>query len=423
MLRSDPDGAVIADREVYNQVEMPVHDVFVSFPFEARFDTVFETIQGVAAQRSLQALRIDRSSFAAEPVAEAIRQRVSESRVFIADLTGNNANVLNEIGLAQALGKPLVLITQDAPADAPFNVRGLRILRYDEQDLLGLRRLVTGALAEATSPNEMLRAMLVPSSLGRPPRESWFVIAASPLSFRRATRRRGGYAKLRRTASDYVGVRGLLQAFGLLYGFETLPDNIDPEDCDDAVIREPMNIYCIASPKANRWTREVLEQLQQRWAPRIEFRADPNSRDLQNVRVSIFCDDEVVRPPGWDVSAKGDRYARDFGLIVRAPNPFHPENMVAVMAGRSSLGTEAACRAFTDSNAVSRINQRLAGLDIALEDHRRPFWALVSMRRTLGDEKEEAIPDSLKLIFDSWSACSPRRPLIRLAAVSARMKS
>jgi hypothetical protein len=194
-----------------------------------------------------------------------------------------------------------------------------------------------------------------------------------------------------------VGVRGILQAFGLLYGFETLPDNIDPEDCDDPVIQEPMNLYCIASPKANRWTREILDEYQQRWTPRIEFRADPNSRDLQNVRLSIYCDNTELAPRGWDFITKGDRYARDFGLILRGPNPYHPEHMIAVMAGRSSLGTEAACRAFTDSDCVSRINQRLTGLDIDLEDHRQPFWALVRMRRTIGDGKEEAIPESLEI--------------------------
>lgn len=148
---------------------------------------------------------------------------------FLVDITGCKRNVLHEIGFAQALGKPLVLLTQDQPSEAAFNIRGLRMLRYEEKDLGSLERSVAVALLEATSPNETLRMMLVPSSLGRPTRESWFVIAASPLSWRRATHRHGGYHKLRRTASDYVGVRGILQAFGLLYDFDTLPDNIDPE--------------------------------------------------------------------------------------------------------------------------------------------------------------------------------------------------
>jgi hypothetical protein len=373
-----------------------MHDVFVSSPFEPRFDPVFKTIQDAATERYLQAFRIDQG-FIGEPIADSIRQKVRESRVLIADLTGTNANVLNEIGFAQALGKPLVLISQDEPTDAPFNVRGLRILRYSEKQPAELRRLIAAALGEATSPNEMLRAMLVPSSLGHPVRESWYVIAASPLSWRRTTHRYGGWKRLRRTDSDYVGVRGILQAFGLLYGFETLPNNIDPEDYDDPVIEEPMNLYCIASPKANRWTRKILEKYQQHWAPRIEFRPDEKSPSLQNVWVSIFCDGNKVAPTAWDLTSEGDRYDRDFGLFLRGPNPYHPEHMVAVMAGRSSLGTEAACRALTDPNAVCTIRRRLAGFNIDLEDHGRPFWGLASMRRKLGDGKEEAIPDSLEV--------------------------
>ena len=374
-----------------------MRDVFVSFPFEPRFDPVFEKISDAAAERHLQAVRIDRASYAAESIAESIQQSIRESRVVIADLTGLKANVLNEIGFAQALGKPLVLVTQDQPTDAPFNLRGLRILRYDEKNLADLRRAVSGALTEATSPNELLRAMLVPSSLGRPARDSWYVIAASPLSWRRAMHRRGGYKKLRRTASDYVGVRAIMQSFGLLYGFETLPDNIDPEDCDDPVITEPMNLYCIASPKANRWTREILKEYEKRWAPQIEFQADPSSHDLQNVRLSIFCDGTKLAPRGWDFTKPDDRYARDFGLVLRGPNPYHPNHMVAVMAGRSSLGTEAACRAFTDSKCLLEIKQRLVGLGIDLEDHSQPFWALAKMERNMGDGKEEAILDSLRV--------------------------
>jgi hypothetical protein len=68
--------------------------------------------------------------------------------------------------------------------------------------------------------------------------------------------------------------------------------------------------------------------------------------------------------------------------------------MVAVIAGRASLGTEAACRAFTDSNAVSTIRRRLAGTNIDLEDHGKPFCAPLSMLRKQADDKEEVIPDS-----------------------------
>lgn len=400
MQRTTP--SVAADAEAVRHatprvLENIVNDVFVSFPFEPRFDVVFDAIKDVIAKRSLNAIRIDQTSPIARSISAEIQQRIRGARLIVADVTGNNPNVLNEIGQAQAFGKPLVLITQDRPTNAPFNVRDVKLHHYDPVHLSEVRALIDRALTEATSPNEMLRSMLVPSTLGRPTRDSWFVIAASPLSYRRARARKGGYKKLRRTSSDYVGVRGILQSFGLLFGFDTLPDNLDPEDCDDAVLTEPMNMYCIASPKANRWTGDILAELDKRWAPALGFLADPRSPDLRNVRISLYSDGQMVHPPGWDLSDPRDRYARDFGIIVRAPNPHHEDCMVAVVAGRSSLGTEAASIAFTDPDAIQEIRRRLSGLAIDLENHKQPFWAVVSMERMLGNHKEEAIRETLRI--------------------------
>ena len=39
-----------------------MNDVFVSFPFEPRFDSVFDEIKRVAADRKLNAVRIDETS-------------------------------------------------------------------------------------------------------------------------------------------------------------------------------------------------------------------------------------------------------------------------------------------------------------------------------------------------------------------------
>ncbi len=156
-----------------------------------------------------------------------------------------------------------------------------------------------------------------------------------------------------------------------------------------------MNVYAIASPKANRWTSLILEDLNRRWAPTLEFRADPASPDVRNVQLSILADQGVLRPAGWTLNADGDRFYRDFGLVVRGPNPHDHERMVAVIAGRSSLGTEAACLAFTDATAVAIIQKQLSAQGASLDDHRAAFWALVSMRRAAGDGKEEAIRESL----------------------------
>jgi len=369
-------------------------DLFISIPFTPAFNEISRAVIAAAVERGLTPYRVDQDHLA-EPIAQAIDRKIRESRIVVADITGSNPNVLHELGQAQSLGKPLIVISQDEPQRAPFNVRSLRILKYDPERVADLQQTLRTALSEATSPNEKLRAMLVPVSLGHPTTESRFVIVASPLSYRRAMGRSGGYEKMRRTYSDYVGIRGILQGFGLLYGFDTLPDLIDPEDFDDVAMADSMNLYCIASPKANRWTARLLQQYHQNYVPRIDFRADSASLNLKNVNVSIYSNDALLTPPGWKENTQNDRYGKDFGLIIRGPNPTHSDRMVAVIAGRASLGTEAACRAFADVDAITEIRSRLSGMKIDMEDHKQGFWALVGMQRATGDGKEEAIPETL----------------------------
>jgi hypothetical protein len=370
--------------------------VFFSFPFEPHFDAVFEKVGAIATRHGSDILRADEHANPGSSISAAILRGIRECHLVIADITGNNPNVLNEVGLAQAYEKPLILITQESPEIAPFNIRHLGIIRYDNADLRKLEGVLDKAFTATTTPSEILRAMLVPGTLGRPTMDSRFVIAASPLAYRRIMGRHGGYEKFRRTSSDYVGVRGILQSFGLLFGSETPPDILDPEDCNDSVLEERMNLYCIASPKANRWTRILLEELAKRWVPCLQFRADPESHDLRNIAVSIFCNGQPVYPAGWDAVSAGDRYWRDFGIIVRGPNPYAKDHMATVIAGRSSLGTEAACMAFTDLKAVAEIQQQLGGLKIDLENHEQPFLVMVSMKRA-GEGTEEAIRSSLEI--------------------------
>jgi hypothetical protein len=47
-------------------------------------------------------------------------------------LTGRNPNVLYELGIAQTLGKPTILLTQDI-SDVPFDIKHLRIIQYSTE--------------------------------------------------------------------------------------------------------------------------------------------------------------------------------------------------------------------------------------------------------------------------------------------------
>ena len=54
---------------------------------------------------------------------------IAQSRLVICDLTGRNANVLYESGLAHALNCDVILVTQTIE-DVPFDLRQFRVIKY-----------------------------------------------------------------------------------------------------------------------------------------------------------------------------------------------------------------------------------------------------------------------------------------------------
>jgi nucleoside 2-deoxyribosyltransferase len=68
--------------------------------------------------------------FTSHSVMADIWAAIMSARAVIADCTGRNPNVFYEIGLAHAVGKPVILITQNND-DVPFDIRHLRYIQYD----------------------------------------------------------------------------------------------------------------------------------------------------------------------------------------------------------------------------------------------------------------------------------------------------
>ena len=102
---------------------------FVLMPFDEAFYEIYKNlIQPAVIQAGLDPLRAD-DIFSPGPLIEQIRSAIQQSRVCIADISGRNPNVLYELGIAQTLGKPTVLISQDI-TNVPFDVRHLRIIQY-----------------------------------------------------------------------------------------------------------------------------------------------------------------------------------------------------------------------------------------------------------------------------------------------------
>lgn len=91
-------------------------------PFDEAFDDVYLLGIKVACEKSgAYAERVDEQIFQ-ESILERIYNQIAKADVIIADMTGRNPNVFYETGYAHALGKNVILLTQNTD-DIPFDLK------------------------------------------------------------------------------------------------------------------------------------------------------------------------------------------------------------------------------------------------------------------------------------------------------------
>ena len=102
---------------------------FVAIPFDSLFRQYYEKIYMPAiTECDLDAVRAD-EIFTTGAFMRQVVQGIVSSTIVLADLTGRNANVFYEVGLAHAYRKPVVMLTQN-PGDVPADLQGLRWIEY-----------------------------------------------------------------------------------------------------------------------------------------------------------------------------------------------------------------------------------------------------------------------------------------------------
>lgn len=97
-------------------------------PFDAGFANVYATIQAAGHAVGMVVNRAD-DIWLHTHIIQDIATLISRSRIIVADCTGKNANVFYEIGIAHAIGREVILITQSMQ-DIPFDLRHLRAIPY-----------------------------------------------------------------------------------------------------------------------------------------------------------------------------------------------------------------------------------------------------------------------------------------------------
>lgn len=106
--------------------------VSVMMPFEAKFIPVHEAIRAACESHEFNCVRAD-DIWEETAIIDDIFSLICRSGIVVCDLTDRNPNVLYEMGIAQTIGKPVVMLTQNE-SDIPFDVKSQRYLKYLDND-------------------------------------------------------------------------------------------------------------------------------------------------------------------------------------------------------------------------------------------------------------------------------------------------
>jgi hypothetical protein len=115
---------------VFPLSQKPVNPKLISImmPFEAGATETYRTVKAAVEAAGYECRRAD-DFWLHQHIMHDILELISTSQVIICDLSGKNANVFYEAGIAHTLGKEVILVTQH-DGDVPFDLRSLRYISY-----------------------------------------------------------------------------------------------------------------------------------------------------------------------------------------------------------------------------------------------------------------------------------------------------
>ena len=109
--------------------EVDNKQVFVLTPFNDNYRPTFFAIKDVCEKLNLKCLRGD-EEYIPNEIFPSILRHIVKSRFLIVNITGRNPNVMYELGVAHALGKPTIIISKNF-TEIPFDLNNKRIVIFD----------------------------------------------------------------------------------------------------------------------------------------------------------------------------------------------------------------------------------------------------------------------------------------------------
>jgi hypothetical protein len=103
---------------------------FVIMPFDETHENYYKIIYSPALSRAGFNPVKANSSYSANPVLDEIKRLILECDIVLCEISTNNPNVLYELGMAHAIGKPAIIISK-SNAEIPFDLKVMGIILYD----------------------------------------------------------------------------------------------------------------------------------------------------------------------------------------------------------------------------------------------------------------------------------------------------
>lgn len=106
---------------------------FLSIPYREAFPPFVSAVRKTAEQYGLTVVSSD-DVFRLDQLIKKVFEDIYTSTICLINISGNNPNVMLECGLAMALGKELVLLS-DGRSGVPVDLNGMLVIQYDNLNL------------------------------------------------------------------------------------------------------------------------------------------------------------------------------------------------------------------------------------------------------------------------------------------------
>src|SRR5436853_1139686 len=154
---------------IKNPSAIPGH-CFVVMPFSPELRPVYETVESAIGDLMI-CTRADDLQLS-DSILERILHGIGTAELIIVDVTGKNANVFYELGLAHTRTKNVLLITQNAK-ELPFDLRDQFCYQYRLRSALGRKKLAQAIRKAALR----IRAKSVPSLIDGAPNRTTAIVS------------------------------------------------------------------------------------------------------------------------------------------------------------------------------------------------------------------------------------------------------